>query len=248
VRVVILPPWWRSTWFFALCTLLFLSLFWAGDRLRARHLRLQARQLSRMVRERTLELEERTRELEASRELLRIQAAEDGLTGMLNHVAILRALTAEMDRARRENKTLVLAMADLDHFKRVNDVYGHLAGDEALRTFATAVGAAIRTYDHSGRYGGEEFLLVLTEIPREGIECRLKCLHASITGLDVVSGEFKFKISCSIGATVYDPSGPLKTVESLLSVADQALYAAKEAGRDRVVFREAESVEAAKQS
>ena len=247
LRVVILPPWWRNKWFFALYTLLFLLLFWAGDRLRARHLRLRARELAKMVQDRTLELEERTRELEASREQLRIQAAEDGLTGMLNHVAILRALTAEMDRSRRENKTLVVAMADLDHFKRVNDVYGHLAGDEALRTFATAVGAAIRTYDHSGRYGGEEFLLILTEIPREGIEQRLAGLHASISGLEVTAGEYKFRITCSIGATVFDPCGLPKTVETLLAVADRALYAAKSAGRDRVIFRDAESAEDAQQ-
>ena len=101
---------------------------------------------------------------------LRCKATQDGLTGLLNHVAILQALSKEMDRARRESRTLVLAMADLDHFKRVNDVFGHQTGDEALRAFAAAVKGVIRVYDHAGRYGGEEFLLVLPEIPQEAVE------------------------------------------------------------------------------
>jgi len=239
LHFTILPPWWRTNWFFALCAVVFLLLLMAFDRLRARTLRARSRELERMVRERTLKLEERTRELEASREQLRVQATQDGLTGMLNHVAILRVLAAEMDRARREKRTLVLAMADLDHFKRVNDVYGHQAGDEALRAFAAAVKTAIRVYDQAGRYGGEEFLLVLTEIPREATEHRLLSLHSAVSNLKVQCQESKFTITCSIGAIVFEPSANPRTVESLLAAADQALYAAKAGGRNCVVFHEA---------
>jgi len=241
VQVRILPPWWRSYWFFSLCAVAFLLLLLAADRLRARSLRQTSRHLERLV-------SERTRELEASREQLRIQATHDGQTGMLNRTAVLRALIGEMDRARREGGTLVVVLADLDYFKRVNDTFGHLAGDEALRWFASAVAAAIRPYDHAGRYGGEEFLLVLTQIPPEAAEQRLSSLHASITNLQVRAGESAFIVNCSMGATVFDPSDQTAGVECLLAVADKALYAAKGSGRNRVVFRRADCPEPGQQS
>jgi diguanylate cyclase (GGDEF)-like protein len=158
---------------------------------------------------------------------------------MFNRAAVLRALEAEMDRARREGGMLVVALVDLDYFKRLNDTYGHLAGDEALRWFAAAVAAAIRPYDHAGRYGGEEFLLILTQIPLDAVEQRLTSLHASITNLQVRAGEATFKVNCSMGATALSPGDKTATVESLLAVADAALYAAKASGRNRVIFRPA---------
>ncbi len=232
VQVQILPPWWRSSWFYGLCLLTILLLLAASIHLYGRHLRANSRHLEELVSERTLELE-------ISRQQLHIQATHDGLTGMLNRTAILQILTAEMERARRENQTVVVAIIDLDHFKPINDQYGHLAGDEALRWFASAVGAAIRTYDHAGRYGGEEFLLVLTQIPREAIEHRLTSLHRSISNLQVKTTESEFQLNCSVGATIFSPDHGLASVESLLAVADQALYAAKAEGRNRVIFRHA---------
>ncbi|MGA3263450.1 MAG: diguanylate cyclase [Terracidiphilus sp.] len=237
VQVRILSPWWRTYWFYGVCILAFLFLLVVSGHLYVRHLRARSRQLAGMV-------QERTRELEISREQLRIQATHDGLTGMLNRVAILRALAAEMDRAQRENRTVAVALIDLDHFKRINDVYGHQAGDEALFWFAAAVGTAIRPYDHAGRYGGEEFLLVLTEVPRQAAEQRLASLHASISNLQVCSRGFKFRINCSVGVAVFDPSHKPASLESLLATADQALYAAKAAGRNRVVFRDAVRMDA----
>jgi hypothetical protein len=106
VQVRILPPWWRTYWFYALCAVAFLLLLLAVDRLRARSLRQTRRRLERLV-------SERTRELEASREQLRIQATHDGQTGMLNRTAVLRALIGEMDRARRDGGTVVVVLVDL---------------------------------------------------------------------------------------------------------------------------------------
>jgi diguanylate cyclase (GGDEF)-like protein len=229
VDIRILSPWWRSYWFYSLSGLTFLLLLIAAIHLYVRQLRANSRHLETLV-------SERTRELEASREQLRIQATHDGLTGMLNRTAILRTLTAEMDRARRESRTVVVALVDLDHFKHVNDTHGHLTGDDALRWFAAAVGAAIRPYDHAGRYGGEEFLLVLTELPRNAIEQRLATLHAAISNLQIHEHGVQFTLNCSIGATVFDPSDRTGTVESLLAIADSSLYAAKAEGRNRVVF------------
>jgi diguanylate cyclase (GGDEF)-like protein len=235
VQVTILPPWWRTWWFYVLCGVVFAGLAAGVDRVRARHLRAKSRQLEQMVRD-------RTQELETSRELLRKRASEDGLTGLLNHESILRALDGEMARARREGMILLLAMADLDHFKRVNDAYGHLAGDQALRRFADAIRGAKRSYDHAGRYGGEEFLIILTHVKRHGIEARLQRLQGMISGLEVVARNSRFKITCSMGATIFDPDGELNTAEALLTVADQALYEAKGMGRNRAIVRRAEKL------
>jgi diguanylate cyclase (GGDEF)-like protein len=229
VKVQILPPWWRSYWFYALCGLAFLLLLAGSIHLYVRYLRATSRQLELLV-------SERTRELEISREQLRIQATHDGLTGMLNRVAILRALATEMERARRDNRTVVMALIDLDYFKHVNDTYGHLAGDDALRRFAAAVGTAVRPYDHAGRYGGEEFLLVLTEVPRDIVEQRLAALHHAISNLEIALPGSSYRLNCSVGATVFDPSYGPASVETLLAIADKALYAAKAEGRNRVVF------------
>jgi diguanylate cyclase (GGDEF)-like protein len=237
IQVKILPPWWKTRWFTVLLVVAVILLLLGADRLRARHMRARSRHLQSLV-------SERTRELEASREQLQFQATHDGITGLFNHVEILRVLAAEMNHARRTGKTLVLAMLDLDHFKRVNDVYGHLAGDEALRSFAAATQVAIRSYDHAGRYGGEEFLLILNEVPIEAAEQRLTHLHSLISNLKVRTGEFEFTITCSAGATVFDPSAESRSLESLLMAADQALYAAKSSGRNCVIFRDSAGLEA----
>ncbi len=226
----ILPPWWRTWPFYSLCALAFFLLLIALEQLHVRRLRRQRRRLEMLVRE-------RTRELEISRAQLHIQATHDGLTGMLNRTAALRALSLEMERAQREERTVVVALIDLDRFKRINDRFGHLAGDEALRWFAAASGSAIRSYDHAGRYGGEEFLLVLTEVPADAVQQRLDSLHQAISGLRVPNHGSQFEMNCSMGATVYNPCDGFTTVEALLATADMALYAAKAGGRNRVVFR-----------
>jgi diguanylate cyclase (GGDEF)-like protein len=230
VDIKVLPPWWRTNWFYGLCVLVFLLLLAAVIYLYTRRMGARSRELEMLV-------SERTRELEASRAQLRIQATHDGLTGMLNRTAILRALGTELDRAQRESLTVAVALVDLDFFKGINDNYGHLAGDEALRWFASAVGTAIRPYDLAGRYGGEEFLLVLTKLPREIVENRLVSLHGAISNLKICTHGSEFQLNCSMGATVFEPSDGPATVESLLMIADHALYAAKAEGRNRVVFR-----------
>ena len=217
-----------------LCLLSLMVVLLVADLLRARHQRRKSRELERLV-------DQRTRELELSREQLRIQMAHDVLTGMLNRAGILGELAAEMDRTRREGGTLLVVLVDLDNFQQVNAAYGYQAGDEALRWFAAAVGAAIRVYDHAGRYGGEEFLLVLTEIPRGGAAERLARLHASISNLQIHTAEAGFAITCSMGAIVFDPSAGSKSSEALLAAADEALYAAKAGGRNRAVLHPADA-------
>lgn len=230
MHVTILAPWWKSYWLLALGIVLLIGLLYGLERLRERQLKARHLKLERLV-------SERTRELEYSREQLRVQATHDGLTGMLNRRGILRAISMEIERTHRENRSMVLALVDLDLFKRVNDTYGHLAGDEAMRWFASAVGGAIRSYDHAGRYGGEEFLIALTLVPREHARQRLEALHSAISNLLVRTPECEFKVTCSIGATVVDADSGHETLEEALAVADQALYEAKAAGRNCLILR-----------
>jgi len=230
IDIKVLPPWYRTFWFLAPCFLVVVVLGWFVIRFYVRHLRRRGEVLEGLV-------TERTRELETSRELLKIQATHDGLTGFLNRSAVLSALADEMERARRKGISLVLALIDLDHFKRVNDERGHLVGDEALRRFAAAVNSSVRPYDRCGRYGGEEFLIVLPDMPPELAEHRLESLHAAITNVNVDDGASGFKITCSIGAVVAPPSPKAMVAEQLLAIADEALYEAKSAGRNRVKLR-----------
>jgi diguanylate cyclase (GGDEF)-like protein len=160
------------------------------------------------------------------------------LTGLLNRVGILAQLEMELERAQRERRPLALVIADLDHFKIINDTHGHLVGDEALRCFTAALRSAARLYDHVGRYGGEEFLLILANISREAMETRLLSLHASVTNLRVRVGEQELILNCSMGAALYDASPSPGSAQVLLAQADAALYSAKDAGRDRVVFHQ----------
>jgi len=230
IGVEVLPSWWNSQWFYALCGLAVAILAIAGVRLYARRLRQRSRELEQLV-------HERTKELEKSRELLRVQATHDGLTGMWNRVAIIDALTDEIERARRGAKSLVLALVDLDLFKRVNDSRGHLAGDQALRAFAAAVSNAIRPYDHSGRYGGEEFLIVLPDVPPDAAEERLTRFHESVSNLSVGWDGSEFRITCSVGAVIVPTPSDLTSPEPLLAIADRALYEAKDSGRNCVVIK-----------
>jgi len=239
IKFSILPPWWRTWWFFALSCMALLAILLAIDRLRIRRLREKAYhlQLESLV-------SERTRELEESREQLRRQATHDSLTGMLNRRGILRSLEVEMERARRESFSIILVLADLDYFKCINDTWGHIAGDQALCWFANAVSSAIRSYDRAGRYGGEEFLIVLTEIPAYAAESRLTSLHNSISNLSVPIGQSVVPLTCSLGATVFDPGDDSANTDSLLAAADHALYSAKACGRNRFVFYSHEDLNA----
>jgi diguanylate cyclase (GGDEF)-like protein len=193
-------------------------------------------QLETQVRERTLELE-------ASREHLRIQANQDSLTQLPNRPAILSRLNREVARALHENSPLTIVLVDIDHFKSINDTFGHLAGDEALRSFAAALSGCIRFTDCAGRYGGEEFLVLLTDVPAPDLDQRLAHLHRGISNLTVRYEEVEFRINCSLGAVSFSPSD--HDVSHILAAADHALYQAKKAGRNRVVHHEALKTETA---
>lgn len=172
---------------------------------------------------------------ERSESLLKHMALRDVLTGILNRRAILERFSTELERARREHACLGVAMVDIDHFKQINDVHGHLAGDEVISHCARHLSQRLRASDSIGRYGGEEFLLLLPDTPPEGVAAVLDELRTSLAEAPAQHGESSIALRISIGVCCEVP-GEGDTTASLLARADAALYEAKGMGRDRVRF------------
>jgi two-component system, cell cycle response regulator len=165
-------------------------------------------------------------------EQLRYQATHDALTGIWNRVEILDMLRRELDRASRSYSSTGLLMLDVDHFKRINDTYGHLTGDEVLKEVTRRITKAVRTYDSIGRYGGEEFLILLPGCSREQIDQGAERVRAAVDDGPIFVDESAVSVTVSIGAAVTAGS---TSAEEMLSAADIALYRAK-IGRNRTVL------------
>ncbi len=179
---------------------------------------------------RILDLQE---QLLQAHDMLRDKAEHDPLTSLWNRGAILDFLDRELNRAHREQTPLGLLMADLDHFKEINDTHGHLAGDAILRQAAERMQSLMRRYDMIGRYGGEEFLIVLpgcgladTLVVGERIRRRIEEDAMQLPGLAL-------PVTVTVGAAAKPPAGACD-LDTLLREADAALYSAKKAGRNRV--------------
>jgi len=171
---------------------------------------------------------------------LREQAIRDPLTNLFNRRYLEETLERELARAEREEYPLCIVMMDIDHFKDVNDTYGHEAGDIVLRTLAETITAGSRHGDFACRYGGEELVLVMPNINIETAMDRADELHQTINRLYIPYGRFNLSITISVGVACYPDHG--NTKEELLRAADQALYAAKHAGRNRVsIYNKSES-------
>ena len=172
-------------------------------------------------------------ELIAAREAMRRQATRDALTGLWNRGQIMQALERELARARREGTPLGVILLDVDHFKRVNDTHGHPVGDAVLREVARRLEEVFRAYDGVGRYGGEEFLVVLPGCDAAAALALAERARAAMAGLplELAEAAVAFTISAGVAAT-----GGAWTTDAgaLLQTADAALYRAKRGGRDRV--------------
>jgi len=168
-----------------------------------------------------------------AREALREKATHDPLTGLWNHEEILHILERELARAQREEEAVSLIIGDLDHFKRVNDTYGHPAGDAVLRLTADRMRSLVRSYDSIGRYGGEEFFVVLPGCDRECAITIAERIRLGVgSDLMEVSGAV-IPVTISLGLGV-KRKGNHFDWNSLVQAADQALYRAKEKGRNRL--------------
>src|SRR5579872_4421870 len=174
-------------------------------------------------------------ELISAREELRDQATKDFLTRIWNRSSILDILSRELQRGMRESRPVGVILADLDHFKSVNDTYGHFAGDAVLREFVRRMSGSIRPYDAIGRYGGEEFLVVLPGCDSSVTEKQAERMRETLATEPMWFNEESQLVTCSFGATAWLP-GSVPSEEGLIRVADDALYVAKRQGRNRVMF------------
>ncbi|MBI5296699.1 MAG: diguanylate cyclase [Chloroflexi bacterium] len=182
-------------------------------------------------------LQERLLEIEALQERLREQAVRDQLTGLFNRHYLQETLDREIARALRSDQPVSLVIMDVDHFKRINDSYGHRAGDLVLKTLGDLIRTNIRASDVPCRYGGEEFLLVMPEASLQVAYERARFIAARISELRVPHESVDLRITVSIGIAVLPLHGD--NGEDVLLRADRALYQAKELGRNRiVVYRE----------
>jgi diguanylate cyclase (GGDEF)-like protein len=177
---------------------------------------------------RILDLEER---LTATSDAFRVQATHDALTGLWNRAAIIEILQSEIARSAREGSPFSVLIADVDHFKQVNDTHGHLAGDAVLREVAGRMKAQIRIYDSLGRYGGEEFLFVIPGSDSNFAQTLAERLRAAVCNGPMQATGGSLEVTISIGVAGNERSGE---PESLIRAADEALYRAKEKGRNRV--------------
>jgi diguanylate cyclase (GGDEF)-like protein len=184
---------------------------------------------------RILKLEDR---LVEAREEMRFKATHDSLTRLWNRGAILSLLKAEVNRAIRSDWALSIVLADIDHFKRINDLQGHAAGDTVLQQVAERLLRSVRQYDVVGRYGGEEFLMVLSDCDATEIRVSAERLRAAVANEPFVIQGQKLQVTMSFGAITIESWNMNQPIEWLLNRADAALYRAKALGRNRAEFVE----------
>jgi two-component system cell cycle response regulator len=181
---------------------------------------------------RLLELEDN---LVQAREAMRFKATHDALTGVWNRGAIMETLDREISRSHREGNSMGVLIADLDHFKSVNDTYGHPAGDCVLREVTSRMQHDVRHYDAVGRYGGEEFLILLPGCDHSETSAKAERLRQTIIRQPVEIDSGTLKITMSVGG-VATGDWPEYSASQILQLADAALYRAKQEGRNRTVI------------
>lgn len=162
---------------------------------------------------------------------LRALMVRDSLTGLLNHTSYKERLRAEVTRARRLNKTLSVGLIDIDHFKNVNDSHGHPAGDRVIRNLSRLLRQRLRGADVIGRYGGEEFAIVLVDTAIEAALGVVDSLREHFAAIEQQAGDIPFRCTFSAGLAQFPPH---MDAESLIQAADEALYRSKREGRNRV--------------
>lgn len=182
------------------------------------------------VASRIIELQD---ELIRAREQMRYQATHDSLTGVANRPEVLERLASEIARSRRSGERCSVALADLDHFKEINDSQGHNTGDEVLRETARRIQTFVRAYDIVGRYGGEEFLLVLPGCGLTDAEALAERIRFQIASRPMATSVGPVGVSMSFGVAEWNTE-EAPDPRDLLHAADRALYRAKAAGRNRV--------------
>ena len=161
-------------------------------------------------------------------------AVTDGLTGISNRQSVEKSLQIEFERSKRYNSPLSLILLDVDHFKDVNDTYGHQKGDEILIAFAALLKKACRTNDIAARYGGEEFLMILPQSNAQGAFKIAERVREEIMRISFTGNESNFAVTVSCGVAEFNKD--YESINKLIAAVDQALYEAKNGGRNRTIL------------
>ena len=180
------------------------------------------------------------REIRALQDQLREQAIRDPLTGLYNRIPLNEFFDRELTIAKRRKKPISVVMADLDHFKAVNDSFGHMAGDQTLRGFSSLIRRSFRASDICCRYGGEEFLIVLPDSPAAEACERAETLRKKLQDTEIAYGDASVHVTASFGVALFPDDAD--TRETLIAAVDKALYEGKKSGRNCVVRYCAEMV------
>jgi diguanylate cyclase (GGDEF)-like protein len=229
--ILVTAPYGKGAWLESLCTILLLVLILALHKLRVGRLVRRTKKLEETVSQTRAELVLAVETAGDAQKALKEQALKDSLTGLWNRRAIFAMLEKELHRAQRDNLPITLVMIDMDHFKKINDTYGHPAGDAVLREAANRLFDVMRPYDFAGRYGGEEFLIVLPSCSaRTGMQ-RAEDFRRAIADSPVPTALGPLPVTCSLGVAAYEEAMP---PEELIHRADEALYRAKRQGRNCV--------------
>jgi len=249
-EIEILPPWWGTWWFRTLAVLVVAAVILGGVQWRISSIRARNRELEKRVNGRTKELldaQERLRianeelqkqldEITKLEQQVREQAIRDALTGLYNRHHLLDVLEAEFCRAERKGHPIAFMLIDLDHFKEVNDVYGHQAGDLALQAATQTISSLTRRSDIAFRYGGEEFVILLPQTPLEGALQVAETVRQQVEGLGLkhAASDVKPVVTLSLGVASLIPALD-GDGDRLIKAADEALYHAKKTGRNRAL-------------
>ncbi len=231
LAIVVLPHYWQTPWFRTVCAIIFFSIAFILCFLRLRHLEQHAHNLEEEVHQRTAEVQLAKKVAEDAHRALKAQAMKDSLTDLWNRRVIFEMLEKEISRAQREHVPIAVVMIDLDHFKNVNDTYGHLTGDAVLQEVAMRMAEFMRPYDFAGRYGGEEFLIVLPGCSAMNGLQRAEDFRRAIAEKPVPTAFGPLTVTCSLGVASHDGVMP---AEDLIHMADEAMYRAKRLGRNCV--------------
>lgn len=252
VAIRIHPPWWRQWWFYVAMWLAGAAIFAAAWWARIGYLVRQRMQLEELVRCRTAEIEAandrlarqsaleqrrleemvraRTTEIELARQELQRLALSDALTGLPNRRAVLSELDAWLSTPRAADCAIAALLLDVDHFKQVNDSHGHLAGDEVLAQYGASLAAAVQPDEMAGRYGGEEFLVILRGAEERVVQ-RATAIWDAVSGRKYTFAAQQRRVTASAGLAILRPD---ESDVSLIGRADDALYTAKKNGRARL--------------
>lgn len=183
--------------------------------------------------ERVLELEDK---LIAARDEMRYKATHDGLTNLLNRTSIIQRMREEVEQLTNYGKQFAVVICDIDHFKIINDNYGHPVGDEVLREVAVRLGVSVRTGDEVGRFGGEEFLFVLAGCTEDGLNHLTQTICDAVRCTPIPTSAGPVTVSISAGALHLSIANLPLNAERVLQRVDEALYKAKFGGRDQFIL------------